>query len=487
MAKYVNLEKYGYPQEHRMIIARFKNQEELDTFAVKHGFQVGQLTNLTDEVMLLDGVVLRTRKTPRKLRVTTHWQKYWQGMPHFHNESTEAYAVIKFYFPGDYTTDQLSDIFNQSLTDKTTSIWVPKKVAVGTEGNLRVIGGSSETRFPVYIVSKGRHDCCLTSQYMTACNVKHYVVVEQHQLQDYQQTVGQSPYVTLLTIPQRFFDEYETHCDYENNEGETRKTGPGAARNFAWWHSMQNGFEAHHVLDDNMRGFHMLSDNMKIKVRTGAIIRLMEDHFMACENAVLGGPCYSMFAPKTDDRGAFITNTRIYSWILIKNHIWDEGIQWRARYNEDSILSIDVMKKGYSTIQYYVFLQNKIATQSLPGGNTEEFYAKEGTVRKSEMLAQIHPDCSKVVWRFSRVHHYVDYSIFSGNELRFNPDLLPNGTDTNDGGMYVVKIKPDEVNNNDNKDYLEKHYTKDDAVYMFNGEHFVNGFDLEKDFIEKGY
>ena len=103
------------------------------------------------------------------------------------------------------------------------------------------------------------------------------------------------------------------------------------------------------------------------------------------------------------------------------------------------------------------------------------------------MLAQIHPDCSKVVWRFSRVHHYVDYSIFSGNELGFNPDLLPNGTDTNDGGMYVVKIKPDEVNNNDNKDYLEKHYTKDDAVYMFNGDHFVNGFDLEKDFIEKGY
>lgn len=252
---------------------------------------------------------------------------------------------------------------------------------------------------------------------------------------------------------------------------------------------MEHGFYAHHVLDDNIRGFHMLSDNCKIKVRTGAFIRAMEEHFMAFDNVALGGPCYTNFAPKNENRGCHIFNTRIYSWILIRNDIWNQGFKWRGRTNEDTILSIDVMKAGWSTIQYYIYLQNKVATQSLGGGNTEEFYASEGTLRKSQLLVDVHPDVSQLKYKFGRIHHEVNYNVFSHNDPQFRPERLQQGT--NDYGMYVVKIdKEDDHTKNqllDSKSALEAKYTEDKAVYKWDGTRWQDGFDLVEDYKEKGY
>ena len=53
----------------------------------------------------------------------------------------------------------------------------------------------------------------------------------------------------------------------------------------------------------------------------------------------------------------------------------------------------------------------------LDGGNTEAFYAKEGTLPKSEMLKKMHPDVTKVVWKFNRWHHDVDYSYFKKHNI----------------------------------------------------------------------
>jgi hypothetical protein len=69
-------------------------------------------------------------------------------------------------------------------------------------------------------------------------------------------------------------------------------------------------------------------------------------------------------------------------------------------------------------VQFNTFLQEKITTQYIKGGNTAEFYAKEGTLPKSEMLVRLHPDVARLVWRFGREHHYVDYTPFAGNQLK---------------------------------------------------------------------
>jgi hypothetical protein len=85
--------------------------------------------------------------------------------------------------------------------------------------------------------------------------------------------------------------------------------------------------------------------------------------------------------------------------------------------NEDTDLSLRVLKAGFVTIQFNAFLQGKMATQSQAGGYTKEFYSKEGTLRKSKMLVDEHPDVAEIAWRFGRWHHYVDYGPFKNNKL----------------------------------------------------------------------
>ncbi len=93
------------------------------------------------------------------------------------------------------------------------------------------------------------------------------------------------------------------------------------------------------------------------------------------------------------------------------------------------------MKDGDCTIQFNEFLQAKVNTQVLGGGNTAEFYAHEGTWNKSIMLEVAHPDVAKVVWRYGRWHHEVNYRPFKdnkpilragaeGNPLRFDMELV---------------------------------------------------------------
>ena len=128
---------------------------------------------------------------------------------------------------------------------------------------------------------------------------------------------------------------------------------------------MQNGFAAHHVVDDNSQGFHVLYDNCKLKVRTGAYIRAMEDFFDRHDNIAMCGPNYSKLALQNEVQPAFIKNTRIYSWQLIRNDLWNEGFRWRATWNEDTILSLDFLTAGYATVQFNFFLQDKASTQTV--------------------------------------------------------------------------------------------------------------------------
>jgi len=60
----------------------------------------------------------------------------------------------------------------------------------------------------------------------------------------------------------------------------------------------------------------------------------------------------------------------------------------------------------------------------MSGGNTDDFYAVEGTLAKSKMLEDLHPDVASVVWKFNRWHHKVDYKKFKSNKLKKKPNLV---------------------------------------------------------------
>lgn len=294
-------------------------------------------------------------------------------------------------------------------------------------------------QFPLYIVSKGRwsDENRRTSQALESMRVPHNIVVEEKEYDLYRAAVG--PLVRILILPDNYKPDYEL-CD---DLGLTKSTGPGPARNFVWDHSVSEGHAWHWVMDDNINNFLRLTHNLKIKAGDGTIFRAMEDFCLRYENITMAGPNYRSFASQNSEMPPFITNTRIYSCNLIKNDAkWISGpragqpFRWRGRYNEDTIISLDMLTQGFCTVQFNAFLQDKLRTQILGGGNTAEFYSGEGTAPKSRMLKEVYPEYTDLVWKFQREHHHVNYLPFKDTALRFKPGIV-----IPDGDPYRMRLR----------------------------------------------
>ena len=279
---------------------------------------------------------------------------------------------------------------------------------------------------PIYIVSKGRADSRLTSRSLEKLGVPYRIIVEPDEYDAYAAVIDPSK---VLVLDMSYKDRYDT----ADSLGDTKGKGPGAARNFAWDHAISIGAAWHWVMDDNIDGFYRLNLNLKTPVSDGTIFRAMEAFADRYENVAMAGTNYFMFAWRKQKVPPFVVNTRIYSCNLIRN---DVPYRWRGRYNEDTDLSLRMLKDGWCTILFNAFLQFKLPTQQLAGGNTDEFYAVEGTRPKSEMLVELHPDVARHAYRFGRDHHYVDYSEFRRNKLVRRPGIeVPEGI--NNFGMVL--------------------------------------------------
>lgn len=287
-----------------------------------------------------------------------------------------------------------------------------------------------QPKYPIYIVSKGRHEKALrpTTTYLERMGVEHKIVVEEQEADLYRAGCGAHRVLVLDPEYQRKYDP----C-MELRPGQS--VGSGAARNFAWDHALAAGHKRYWCVDDNIAGFYRFHDNRKVLALTGAFFRPMEDFVDRYTNVAMAGPHYEHFVLQYREHPPFIPNSRIYSCNLIDTSL---PFRWRARYNEDTILSLDLLKAGYCTVLFVAYLQNKIATQRTAGGNMTELY-KGGTLEKSKQLVRLHPDVARLVWKWNRWHHHVDYRPFAGNRMIRRPDVvIP--TEPNDYGMKLVNV-----------------------------------------------
>jgi len=249
--------------------------------------------------------------------------------------------------------------------------------------------------YPVYIVSKGRWKSRLTSKVLDRMKVPYKIVIEPQEFEKYAEFIDAQK---ILTLP--FSD-----------------LGQGSipARNWIWEHSIALGAERHWILDDNIEAFNRLNRNIKPIVETGAIFKAAEDFVNRYENVAIAGFNYYSFCKTTERLPPYYLNTRIYSCILIKN---DLPYRWRGRYNEDTDLSIRALKDGWCTVLFNAFLAGKVTTMRMSGGNTDHVYTDgDDRLKFAQALQELHPDIVKVVWKFNRWHHQVDYKPFKKNKL----------------------------------------------------------------------
>ncbi len=274
----------------------------------------------------------------------------------------------------------------------------------------------NKPKHPVYIVSKGRWKHGLTARALGKMNVDFRVVIEPQELEMYSQHIAKEK---LLTLP-------------FSNLGQ----GSIPARNWIWEHAISIGAERHWILDDNIEDFNRLNRNEKPVCRTGAIFRAAEDFVERYENVPLAGFNYYSLCKKADRLPPYYLNTRIYSCILIDNALY---MRWRGKYNEDTDLSIRVLKSGYCTILFNAFLAGKVNTMRMKGGNTDELYKDDGRRIMAESLREQHPDVVKVTRKFERWQHHVDYKPFKKNKLVKKESVVVS-QGINNYGMKLVEV-----------------------------------------------
>lgn len=271
------------------------------------------------------------------------------------------------------------------------------------------------SKIPIFVISKGRYDNCLTAKILKKSNIDFRLVVEPKEKDLYYKHKEK-----LIILPSDFS---------ELNKGSV------PVRNWVWNYSKKQGFTHHWIIDDNIEGLNRLNNNMKNETNISNYFKIMEDFVFRYKNIAIAGPNYYSFCKSTDKIPPFYSNTRVYSCLLINNSI---PFRWRGKYNEDTDLCIRVLKKGYCTILFNSLLIGKVTTLRMKGGNENIYSETNNRLEFAQSLADQHPDVVKVTKKFGRFHHQVNYKPFKKNKLEFIDGYTQPKEKINNYGMKLI-------------------------------------------------
>jgi hypothetical protein len=291
--------------------------------------------------------------------------------------------------------------FELKITDNTTSLWFPARpLELSPHKNkMWICDEMIKNKYPIYVISKGRWEKRLTQRYLEWSGLDYLIVVEPSEYEEYSKVI---PHHKILVCPEDF-----------------SKRGEGGipVRNFVWRHSIDLGAKRHWILDDNIVSYKRCNDSERTLVKGGVAFRAVEDFVDRFTDVKMSGHNYTMFAITSNTKlKPVVYNSRCYSSILLSNDLITDGLieeGWRGRYNEDTDLSLRILKAGFPTALINSFAAEKLKTLTQKGGNTDTIYAvKDALLLKAQSLQEQHPDCAEITERFGRTHHYVNYKQF---------------------------------------------------------------------------
>ncbi len=237
-------------------------------------------------------------------------------------------------------------------------------------------------RYPIYIPSKGRADQCLTARVFKRDNIPFHLLVEPQERDAYAKEFGSK---TLIVLP-------------------FRDQGLVAGLNWLWDNVIPKKLERYWYFDDNIRGFWRFFNGKRIRCDSLAPLLVAEDFSDRYQNVAITGFNYFMFAVDGSSCPPFRLNNHVYSSMLMNNKM---PFRWRGPYNADTDMCLQVLSKGWCTVQINTFLIWKMTTMKMKGGNTETLYRGDGRLKMARSLERLWPGVVETKRRFNRPQHVI--------------------------------------------------------------------------------
>lgn len=260
------------------------------------------------------------------------------------------------------------------------------------------------TRHPVYVISKGRPDCCFTAINLLKHKVPFKLVVEPQELDNYRHCI---PDADFLVTP-------------FSNLGQ--RSIP--VRNFIWEHSNNLNAKRHWCIDDNIRCFRKYDGAKRYKIDAGLGLRMIENFCDKYTNIGVYGPYYTCFTVPRTVTVPYRKNVHVYSCMCVKN---DLPFRWRGPWNEDVDLCLHSFAKGFCTIATYFICSDKMATMTMKGGNSTEYQNLDSRAYGSRTLQQRWPGVVELTNKYGRPHFKIkdNWQKFKDIPLIKDPDYKP--------------------------------------------------------------
>ena len=380
---------------------------------------------LQDKAEGLNGRPTREDAQGTLFEVEPAWREHWFGMPEFEmKDATPQYRFVVNFMTWEDVQKFQKKLGVKHISRKTDSIWYPSQGTL--KGEFEYDGPKTDSRYPICIPSKGRADCQKTGHALDRMGVSYKFFVEETEGDEYIEHLGVDKVVVMP-----FHDLGQ---------------GSVPARNYIWEYCFERGCNRHWTVDDNISHFIRMHNNRRLIVRGGGFFNAMEDFVDRYKNVAMAGPHNRGFLKdRKPNIPVFLFNSRVYSCILLDTTL---PHRWRGRYNEDTDLSLRLLKDGYCTLLFHALCMDKGGTNygdgrkgGLKGGNTDNVYnGNDYRLAFAESLRDQHPDVVKVVWKFNRWHHQVDYSMFKKNKPIFRDDVVRTKA-VNNYSMELVRVK----------------------------------------------
>ena len=262
----------------------------------------------------------------------------------------------------------------------------------------------SSTLYPIYVISKGRPDCCFSSIALQEDNVPHKVVVEPQELEEYKKHMPDADY---LVTP-------------FSNLGE--RSIP--VRNFIWEHSSNLGAIRHWCVDDNIRKWRYFNGHERITINALLAFQIVEEFAQRFSNVGIAGPAYTFFSLPRQRMPPFRKNCHVYSCMLIRN---DLPFRWRGPWNEDVDLNLQCLAIKQCTIQLMAITCDKQATMTMKGGNSTEYQNLDSRAYGSRTLQARWPGIVTLTNKYGRPHFHIkdNWQSFQDIPLIKDPQHTP--------------------------------------------------------------